>query len=84
MSARDDVRKWMIDTGRQDVLLDAFRDEVLREAAKGKPASDDESVTRNVQCGDCGAYGDVARADDGLLYLFPSGQIGHPRAGGTR
>lgn len=33
---------------------------------------------RRVQCNDCGAVGDVFTADDGLAYLDPTGQIGHP------
>ncbi|MFI5525032.1 hypothetical protein [Streptomyces platensis] len=48
--------------------------------AAGKDTCDAGPVARNVQCGDCGAHGDVRRASDALLYLFPSGQIGHPRA----
>lgn len=40
-----------------------------------------------VQCNDCGAVGPVGTADDGLSYLFPTGQIGHQAAatqGGAR
>ena len=35
-------------------------------------------LARRVQCNDCGAVGDVFTADDGLAYLDPTGQIGHP------
>ncbi|MER7053417.1 hypothetical protein ACH4MG_27405 [Streptomyces sp. NPDC017454] len=34
-------------------------------------------LARRVQCGDCGAVGDVATGEDGRAYLYPSGQIGH-------
>lgn len=34
-------------------------------------------LSRRVQCGDCGAVGDVATGEDGRRYLYPSGQIGH-------
>ncbi|MFJ3949032.1 hypothetical protein ACIPXV_03035 [Streptomyces libani] len=56
-------------------------------APRGESARDAQPVARSVQCGDCGAHGEVDHAEDGLLYLVPSGQIGHPRAtkgGGSR
>ena len=37
-------------------------------------------LARHVQCNDCGAVGEVFTGDDGLAYLDPSGQIGHPAA----
>ena len=37
-------------------------------------------LARRVQCNDCGAVGEVFTGDDGLAYLDPSGQIGHPAA----
>ena len=37
-------------------------------------------LARRVQCNDCGAVGPVFTGDDGLAYLDPSGQIGHPAA----
>jgi hypothetical protein len=37
-------------------------------------------LARRVQCNDCGAVGPIFTGDDGLAYLDPSGQIGHPAA----
>lgn len=37
-------------------------------------------LARRVQCNDCGAVGPVFTGDDGLAYLDPTGQIGHPAA----
>ncbi|MGW5711630.1 hypothetical protein [Streptomyces olivaceus] len=34
-------------------------------------------LNRRVQCGDCGAVGEVTTGEDGRRYLYPSGQIGH-------
>lgn len=39
-----------------------------------------EQLAAAVQCNDCGAVGPVFTGDDGLAYLDPTGQIGHPAA----
>ena len=39
-----------------------------------------EQLAAAVQCNDCGAVGQVFTGDDGLAYLDPTGQIGHPAA----
>jgi hypothetical protein len=61
----------------------AWQDEADQLAGKDVPALLAEirrlqtELSRRVQCGDCGAVGDVATGEDGRRYLYPSGQIGH-------
>ncbi|MGA5208990.1 hypothetical protein ACPCSB_04690 [Streptomyces pseudogriseolus] len=61
----------------------AWQDEADQLAGKDVPALLTEirrlqaELARRVQCGDCGAVGDVATGEDGRRYLYPSGQIGH-------
>ncbi|MFD5002180.1 hypothetical protein ACFWMV_04660 [Streptomyces mutabilis] len=84
LSAQTDNGPWFrlhfaVRPDMPDHMRRALVEGVGAEIAKhfGEGAVTPAESTRRVQCGDCGAVGDVAAGEDGRRYLYPSGQIGH-------